>query len=328
MAGQDVDILDVLTRGATPLVEVASPRIQMRTVETDSAIRDFLSEFDVKFGHSQSVESVVREAADSGERLGADALRGSDLGMLTTEGGTANCATFRVFRGGARSALLAPLPKKGDSDGENLICGGFGQDGQLIRIGPTEAFVEIDRDVTASNVAIRVVQWGDDAWRPACWVDVTRKSGFGTPRVFGPTESPLAQDRFASFAARIAEAWFKAGDRGTFEFGPPLPDGDRPAIERLQPLVEALSDQFPQFGRDDLDAFDASFASRPDAYPLVLDGRSYVVRVGHAGVGWRESPDVLVALYSLDHDQPQPVISAFIEQQRGAVEQVAVRTGR
>jgi hypothetical protein len=328
MGGQDVDVLDVLTAGATPVVELASPRIEARTAETDSEIRDLLGEFDATFGHSQRVDSVVREAAFGGGRLGAYALRGSDLGMITTRDGTANCATFRVFRGGARPALLAPIPKKGDHDGDNLICGGFGQDGNLVRIGSTEAFIEIDRDAIASTVAIRVVQRRDDGWRPACWVDISIESGFRTTQVFRPAEGPFALDRFASLAAQIAEDWFKTGDHDRFEFGPPIPDSDRPTIERLRPLVQALSGQFPQFGRDELDPFHASFASWSDAYPLVLDGRSYVVRVGHPGVGWRESPDVLVVLYTWDHGQPQPLVSALVARQRGAVEHVAVRTGR
>lgn len=329
MAGQNVDILDVLNSGATRLVEAASPRIEVRRVETDSEIREFLGEFDARFGHSPSVESLVRQAARWAQRLSVYAFPGSDLGMITMEDdGTANCVDFSVFRGGAKSALLAPVPKKGDSDGENLICGGYGQDGQWTRIGPTEAFIEIDRDVMASNVAIRVVPWRDDAWRPACWVDIRSQSGFRPPQVFVPDDSLLTRDRFASVAAQIAEKWFKTSDHDTFEFGPPLPDSDRPTIERLDPLVEALGDQFPQFGRDQLDGFHASFASRPDAYPLVLDGGSYVVRVGHAGVGWRESPDVLVAVYSLVNGKPQPIISAFVERQRGAVEHVAVRIGR
>ena len=57
--------------------------------------------------------------------------------------------------------------------------------------------------------------------------------------------------------------------------------------------------------------------SYTDAYPVVLGGRTYLMRIGHAAVGWRVFPNSVVILYSLRDGMLVSSGTAIVAEKRG-----------
>ena len=79
----------------------------------------------------------------------------------------------------------------------------------------------------------------------------------------------------------------------------------------------------PAIGREkDLTAMQATLPSLlpGDSYPLVLGGRTYLLMVGHTGIGWRISSDSAVILYVLKNGKLEPVGTVIVAQGQGALE--------
>jgi hypothetical protein len=82
--------------------------------------------------------------------------------------------------------------------------------------------------------------------------------------------------------------------------------------------------ELPTFGAT-LDTFSTSFVD-PVMFPLQLqDGHVYLARLGHGALGWRQTGDTLLALYSWRDDKPTPVASVYISAQRTAIADVTVQ---
>jgi hypothetical protein len=65
-----------------------------------------------------------------------------------------------------------------------------------------------------------------------------------------------------------------------------------------------------------------------DAFPLVIADQSYLMVLGHVTIGWRVFPEWLLVVYTLRSGQLEPVASAIVAQQRGALQSLRVTAGR
>jgi hypothetical protein len=90
---------------------------------------------------------------------------------------------------------------------------------------------------------------------------------------------------------------------------------------------QAHSDQpveVPTFG---VNAVGLSTFVHDVTFPINLeDGKAYLARLGHAGRGWRESSDYLLAVYRTDGQQLVPVAGLSIDAVRSRI--VSVRPRR
>jgi len=161
------DSLSLLFKGNPTYIE-RSAEPDMR-VGIDKA--QFMRLFREKYNPSDALARAVDFQDDLFEVF---SLTHSDLHMIETTGGTGKCEIFRFFRtvSGHESEQLPNLPPKGTSDGDNLICAGYGDDGRLARIAGTNVFLESIDSETGDEHQLRVVPFQQDHWENACRVAV------------------------------------------------------------------------------------------------------------------------------------------------------------
>jgi len=97
-------------------------------------------------------------------------------------------------------------------------------------------------------------------------------------------------------------------------------DEDSAGYQRMVDLVSENKQQaeLPTFGV----ALNTPYLSFADQVTFSLrldDGRIYLARMGHAGFGWRQSADTLLALYRLHDDQIVPAASVYIGARRSGI---------
>ena len=316
------DPLALLSKGEHPYIELGSG--SDRLVGGDEIIRRIRETLNPS-------DELVRALGGFFENVGdISSLPDSDLHMVETFGGSAGCGVFLFFRSmkGTQSQLLPNLPPKGVRDGENLICG-YGDNGHLARIRETDAFVESISDSTNSNHEFRVVPIEGTQWGPACRVEADFRTEYHVAKVFIPNDGPVTEASLSDVAPQIAEQHDAAKDPKSFSFGPAVPDGEYENVRTMIKLAaQSLRSQptevvVPAFGREkDLGAMQGTLPSLlpGDSYPLVLEGQTYLMTVGHTGVGWRISSDSAVILYVLKDGKLEPVGTVIVAQGQGALE--------
>jgi hypothetical protein len=81
----------------------------------------------------------------------------------------------------------------------------------------------------------------------------------------------------------------------------------------------------PMFGGDTkLDPTEDS-TNTAKAYPLVIDGKTYVLQIGRSNIGWRTYRTTIVIVYTVNGDDLEPVASAVVDQLRGALKSVTTK---
>ena len=65
-----------------------------------------------------------------------------------------------------------------------------------------------------------------------------------------------------------------------------------------------------------------------DSFPLVVNGRAYLLRLGEGQLGCCYFPGPILILYTLKDGKLEPVGSAFVEKSRGALESVSAKSSR
>lgn len=87
---------------------------------------------------------------------------------------------------------------------------------------------------------------------------------------------------------------------------------------------EAQPASLPTFGVS-LDTPYTAFSDQV-IFPLRVDDAAvYLARLGHAGLGWRQSADTLLALYRLRDDQMVPAASVYVSARRSAIIGVSIQ---
>jgi len=330
-SGSKDDLLALLSKGAHPYVELGSR--SDRLVGGDDIIKRIRETLNPS-------DELVRALGGFFENVGdVSSLPDSDLHMVETFGGSAGCESFLFFRStkGAQSQLLPNLPLKGVRDGDNLICGGYGDDGHLARILGTDVFLESISQGTNNNYEFRVLPIEGMQWGPACRVEADFRTEYHVAEVFVQNDGPVTEAALIDVAPQIVEQHDAAKDPRSFSFGPAVPQAEKENVQTMMDLVaKSLRSQpdgvvVPAFGREkDLTPMQATLPSlRPgDNYPLVLGGRTYLMTVGHTGIGSRVSGDSAAILYVLKDGQLEPVGTAIVSQSRGGLESVRVTASR
>jgi hypothetical protein len=103
-------------------------------------------------------------------------------------------------------------------------------------------------------------------------------------------------------------------------------EADATAYHRMAEIVAAdkQAADLPTFGVS-LDTPYTTFADQM-VFPTRLgDGGVYLVRLGHGGLGWRQTADTLVALYRLRDEKLVPAASVYVSARRSGIVAVAVQ---
>jgi hypothetical protein len=100
----------------------------------------------------------------------------------------------------------------------------------------------------------------------------------------------------------------------------------------VSPLYGTMSSVFPTFGQEAPNGvWDYGFSYVNFAlFPVMLDGRLYLGAVGHNGVGWREGPNILFAVYAApgaDQDDLVPLAGFLIERKPSGLKGTLVAEG-
>lgn len=166
-------LLSLLSRGDHPFIELATQSDMKFPNGGDSEKAEFARRFREKFDPSDALAEAFNGFLDEENNAAVSSLPRSDLHVIESFGGSANCESFLFFQTakGRQSRLLPSLPRKGERDGDNLICSGYKDDGYLARVGGTDVFLEFMSGNTANNYEFRVVPLQDSRWTNACTLD-------------------------------------------------------------------------------------------------------------------------------------------------------------
>jgi hypothetical protein len=280
---------------------------------------ELVNRFITRFNPSDGLRKAWTDYVRSGH-LDVRSLAGTDLHVVTETSGTALCVSFMFFETpkGRAAQLLPDLPLKSDHDGDNLICNNTGGDGYLARIGDVTAFLETH---TSDNKSYyRVVPLQDGKWASACAVEAEYETKYRTSKTFVPAGGALTIDDLNNLASQIVEKRERVQDVKDFSFGPPLAESDQIQVRTMMGLVDKLNDEsFPTFGRNqDLDVGEETLRSA-DSFPILLNGKPYLLRVGLGQLGCCSFPGPLLIFYTLKDGKLEPAGSAVVEKSRGAL---------
>lgn len=253
-------------------------------------------------------------------------LPGTDIFMVQTIGGTANCeqAVFIEAKPGHTARVIA----KPRGFGASGLC--WYAHGDLGRVFGVPAYVEAGEvSMTNRNIEIRITPLTGADWGESCKLDLQFQTLFKLTEHYCGDEAvcPMATAVAIDIARSYLHHRNEAGGRAEFSFGAsPGADAVAAALRAKQDLTELTGTAvFPTFGQVvSPDAQDYSYSYSGFAYfPLMLGGRAFVAAVGHAGIGWREYNRTLFAVYDT---ALVPLASFVILESRGPM-QVVVDNG-
>lgn len=252
-------------------------------------------------------------------------LAGTDVYMLGTMGGSAECQTAAFARVGRdKKALLLPNPK-----GYTAPC--WNVHGQLATVLGDPAYVELGTaGMNDPDTLIRVTPWvTGTGWGKPCQLVFRMQRKFVlTKRYCGSQTVCRAAESMAVSVARAYFSYRHLPKPPKFSFGPYnlVPNFSYPRqskeggplsaivsrawhllmnLEQTrspggQGLYSLLTAEFPTFGHPESDGRWGDSFSYVDfaLFPVTLNGRHYLGAVGLDGIGWKEGSRTLVALYA------------------------------
>jgi hypothetical protein len=235
--------------------------------------------------------------------------------------GTAHCSTYVFFRNG-RVLADPPATMWGGmtEDPQNPIVECLSSDGALARIGGKTVFAVTDGEMPRSfDIGLRITAFENGAWGPACRVDAKFQTLYSARAVFRREDSPLSERTIKRVAPAIARARDHAGSMKTqFTFGTPLPEGERSRLKRLSDAHRAgVADNIPTFGAE-IDREELSdIGNDRDDFPIMIDGKPYLVRIAHPSIGWRDFDGYRLIFFRAEGDTLEATASAIVDEHRG-----------
>ena len=317
-----------LTKGEHPFIEVAGESEMRALGFAGLEGAELVNALVVKFNPSDDLRKAWIDESQYGH-LDIASLAGSDLHVVTNTDGSALCVSFMFFQTpkGRPAQLLPDLPKKGDRDGDNLICIKYGSDGYLARVGGVEAFLETHD--SEDKAYLRVVPLREGRWGNACAVDAEFRTTYGVSRVFVPEKGPLTEADLTSAASQILVARGAVKDAGDFSFGARLSQREEEEVRAMTDLLAKMGEErVPAFGRDNELAPGEDKLASGDSFGVVLNGHAYLLRLGEGQLGCCYFPGPILILYTLENGKLNPVGSAILEKSRGALESVRAGASR
>jgi len=158
----------LVTSGRQSFVEVAgvSGELSLEREPAPDERVQFEKRIRARYGNAEAVLRDLR----AWDNFDIVELPGSQVRMLLTTGGTAQCESRYFFRvTTSRDVVRVPdPPARSASDFANAICQNLGGWGYFARVGGAEAFVEYH--TTPEQESLRIVPLTDAGWQPACTV--------------------------------------------------------------------------------------------------------------------------------------------------------------
>jgi hypothetical protein len=225
--------------------------------------------------------------------------------------GTAHCQTelfFSVRPDGELSAIDTPVVF-GD------LC--WRSYRQVGRVGGRPALIEQEvLEHPLLGVDVEITPWTIGA-RATCQVAIRFNDAFRLTERF--CKDPSVCTAAEPLVPKLAEALARAYDGTTLAtLAPPPPHRAQALATQLVKAKESFESvqlsntELPTFGAKPKTKYSA-YAGSPQLTLIALAGQTLIARVGIGGIGWRELGDYLIALYSSDGDDLNPVASFVVE---------------
>jgi hypothetical protein len=240
--------------------------------------------------------------------------RGALHAAFTNEG-SANCQTYVFFElapdGRADEVADPPIVVNG-SDGRLIFCTGFGVWSAIGQMGGDPAFIaRIGRD---QDEEVRLTPWRDHAWRQECRIAIHFAANFAVDEQYCKSiDCAMVGERARALVMQFDK------DPGSFA---QLPKVDNKSLALLSGSAE-----LPTFGKASPSL--QGFGEESVAFSVVLDGATFIARLGHGAIGWRRYPDYVFALYRpvnrSDVDALEPVAGIHIAKTRTKPVEVTVK---
>jgi len=319
-AAADGDPWKQVSTGADAVIVPARSTRMAADAASDS--NPALEAFRKRFSPNPPLAAAVRTLLELSD--GADLWQWPNgrLHALEVDGGTAHCQSFVFFETHPNGAsTLVP-----DPPGDDERCAGFGMITNLARVGGSEALVEYSFSTPGDSFGFNVIPERDGAWGASCRVSVSYASTFHADYVFTDPKGPLGESAFRTLAEQIVERWAASDESDDFRFGPPVAAADQSRADTMLELAGRLgTTAVPMFGRDaTLDPTEDS-TNTAKVYPLVIDGKTYILQVGRSNIGWRTFRTTIAIVYTLNGDELTPIASAVVDQLRGALKSVTTK---
>jgi hypothetical protein len=272
------------------------------------------------------------ELGDQGSAMVfADHLRGTDVYLLESFAGTAHCQSLRLFRAPAgREPELLALPSW-LKDGELCVTDRaffatvLGQ--PMLVAGGAPGSTSLDQQY-------KMASWTGRGWGQPSTLSLSLRRRLTLAEAHcAPGASVCEAGRL--LATQLAAAYEVDRDGGqlldTEFFAKGLPLGEDTLAELGGPPMEAgaaggENPEVPLFGDT------TSSNLFPNAYSYVeirrlavfVNGTWWWAVVGHPGIGWRETPDVLVTLFALPGHAADAVASYRVHVDANGLRKAAV----
>jgi hypothetical protein len=264
-------------------------------------------------------EALAKLAADSGgDPLNLRHTGRGALHAAVASAGSANCQSYVFFElapDGRADAVPDPPILVDGQNGELIFCTGFGVWSAIGQMGGDPAFVaEIIRSDRDQDEEVRLTPWRDHAWQQECRIAVHYAADFAVDEQYCKgIDCAMVGDRARALAMQFDK------DPGSFAQLPKVDDKSRALLSDSAVL--------PTFGKGSRTL--QGFGEYSVAFSVVLDGATFIARLGHGAIGWRRSPDYVFALYrplkGRDADALEPVAGIHIAKTRTKPVEVTVK---
>lgn len=247
---------------------------------------------------SPAVQSLAAEIADRNLGMFIDKLAGLPIYAVSVLGGTMHCQSTLLLRvAGEKATKLPPGPA---DFGEGDVC--WSRSGAFGRAVGEPVFVAHDRvNPAAKQASFTITPWVGDGWGKSWRFSLEFRASYylverrcGADRQVCAAADSIAKDKVVAYnQARENDETLDALVRGS------SPDAAaKAAVERASvKLGPGGTADFPNFSREPGDDHPMSYSGFY-LFPIVLAGSAYVGALAHEGVGWREGPNTLLAIYS------------------------------
>ena len=296
-------VADQIRRDGEPNLNTDSPRTLKQTLPAT-------------FKPTPALAAALSKLAGSGgdplnlRHTGHGALHAAFAGA-----GSANCQSYVFFElapDGRADEVAGPPIYVNDSDGTLLFCTGFAVWSAIGQMGDDPAFIaEIGRD---QDEEVRLTPWRDHAWQQECRIAIHYAADFAVYEQYCKSiDCAMVGERARALAMQFDK------DPGSFA---QLPKVDNKALALL-----SGSPELPTFGKASPSL--QGFSEDSVAFLVVLDGATFIARLGHGAIGWRRSPNYVFALYRppnrSDVDALEPVAGIHIAKTRTKPVEVTVK---
>jgi hypothetical protein len=313
-----VSPIAALTKGPAPYIVMATRTDGVDPQDDGGA---FLAKIRKDFQLTPQVAAKLKGALFDFDQVSS--LKGTELHVLVDTGGSASCESFTFFD---RRHVFPDTPTAREEP--NALCWNDG--GDIARVDGTVAFLETVLPTTGTSYEFIATPWRDGNWGPACHVAVDFQPRYRLSQSYLPNGGAVSKDTWDAAAPAIAESWDRTDAGKGFHYGAAVADADKAMAARMVALAPPDDNvTVPSFGiphaklapyYEDLDHSGVS--------PVVLDGRTWLLRIGHATIGWRDYADLVLILYALNGDTLEPVASAVVDKSDGPLASVTVRAGK